>query len=52
MPQILGIRDLGVLDYERTWLAMQRFTDQRKHTPDTQDEVWLCLLYTSDAADE
>ena len=41
MPQTLGIRDLGLLDYERTWQAMQRFTDQRKHTPDTQDEVWL-----------
>lgn len=41
MLQVLGIRELGVLDYERTWLAMQRFTDERKLVPDTQDEVWL-----------
>ena len=41
MSQVLGIRELGQLDYERTWLAMQRFTDERKHKPDTQDEVWL-----------
>lgn len=41
MSQVLGIRELGVLDYERTWLAMQRFTDERKLVPDTQDEVWL-----------
>ncbi|MCU1727772.1 lipoyl(octanoyl) transferase LipB [Pseudomonas sp. 7P_10.2_Bac1] len=41
MSQILGIRELGQLDYERTWLAMQRFTDERRHKPDTQDEVWL-----------
>ena len=41
MSQVLGIRELGLLDYERTWLAMQRFTDERKLDPDTQDEVWL-----------
>ena len=41
MSQVLGIRELGQLDYERTWLAMQRFTDERKLVPDTQDEVWL-----------
>ena len=41
MSQVLGIRELGLLDYERTWLAMQRFTDERKLEPDTQDEVWL-----------
>ena len=41
MSQVLGIRELGLLDYERTWLAMQRFTDERKLLPDTQDEVWL-----------
>ncbi|CAM5428703.1 lipoyl(octanoyl) transferase LipB [Pseudomonas fragi] len=41
MSQVLGIRELGLLDYERTWLAMQRFTDERKLVPDTQDEVWL-----------
>ena len=41
MSQVLGIRELGLLDYEHTWLAMQRFTDGRKLDPDTQDEVWL-----------
>ena len=41
MSQVLGIRELGQLDYERTWLAMQRFTDERKLEPDTQGEVWL-----------
>ena len=41
MSQVLGIRELGQLDYERAWLAMQRFTDERKLEPDTQDEVWL-----------
>ena len=41
MSQVLDIRELGQLDYERTWLAMQRFTDERKLVPDTQDEVWL-----------
>lgn len=41
MSQVLGIRELGQLDYVRTWLAMQRFTDERKLVPDTQDEVWL-----------
>ena len=41
MPQVLGIRELGLADYESTWLAMQRFTDMRKERPDTQDEVWL-----------
>ena len=39
MSQVLGIRELGVADYESTWLAMKHFTDGRdKHT---QDEVWL-----------
>ena len=41
MPQVLGIRELGLANYESTWLAMQRFTDMRKERPDTQDEVWL-----------
>ena len=41
MPQVLGFRELGLADYEPTWLAMQRFTDERKLKPDTQDEVWL-----------
>ena len=39
MSQGLGVRDLGVLDYEPTWRAMQRFTDGRG--PDTVDQVWL-----------
>ena len=39
MSQVLGIRELGVADYESTWLAMKHFTDGRdKHTA---DEVWL-----------
>ncbi|GAB4119616.1 MAG: lipoyl(octanoyl) transferase LipB [Sideroxydans sp.] len=35
----LHIRALGLVDYEPTWHAMQRFTAER--TPDTQDELWL-----------
>ena len=35
----LGFRELGQVDYEPTWHAMQRFTDSRE--PDTADEVWL-----------
>lgn len=35
----LGFRELGQVDYEPTWHAMQRFTDSRD--PDTADEVWL-----------
>ena len=41
MSQVLGFRELGLADYEPTWQAMQRFTDERKLKPDTQDEVWL-----------
>jgi len=33
------LRWLGRVDYERTWRAMQRFTDERG--PDTPDEIWL-----------
>jgi lipoyl(octanoyl) transferase len=33
------IRDLGLVEYEPTWRAMQRFTDQRG--PDTPDEIWF-----------
>ena len=33
------VRDLGLVEYEPTWRAMQRFTDQRG--ADTPDEVWL-----------
>lgn len=36
-PHIL--RNLGVAEYEPTWRAMQRFTDERG--PDTPDEIWL-----------
>lgn len=33
------VRDLGLVEYEPTWRAMQRFTDQRG--PETPDEVWF-----------
>jgi len=33
------VRDLGRVDYEPTWRAMQAFTAQR--LPDTPDEIWL-----------
>ena len=36
-PHVL--RDFGLIDYEPTWRAMQRFTDERG--PDTADEIWL-----------
>ena len=36
-PHIL--RDLGLVEYEPTWRAMQCFTDERG--PDTADEIWL-----------
>jgi lipoyl(octanoyl) transferase len=35
----LGFRELGQVDYEPTWHAMQRFTDARD--PTTPDEIWL-----------
>ena len=35
----LGFRELGQVDYQPTWHAMQRFTDTRG--PDTPDEIWL-----------
>ncbi|MFP6849910.1 MAG: lipoyl(octanoyl) transferase LipB [Pseudomonas sp.] len=35
----LGFRELGQVDYEPTWHAMQRFTDARDAT--TPDEIWL-----------
>lgn len=35
----LGFRELGQVDYQPTWHAMQRFTDTRG--VDTPDEVWL-----------
>ncbi len=33
------LRWLGTVDYEPTWRAMQRFTDERG--PETPDELWL-----------
>lgn len=33
------VRDLGLAEYEPTWRAMQRFTDERG--PDTADEIWF-----------
>lgn len=36
-PQI--VRDLGLTEYEPTWRAMQRFTDERG--PETPDEIWF-----------
>jgi lipoyl(octanoyl) transferase len=33
------IRHLGLVPYEPTWRAMQRFTDERG--PSTPDEIWL-----------
>jgi lipoyl(octanoyl) transferase len=35
----LIVRDLGLVEYEPTWRAMQRFTDERG--PDTADEIWF-----------
>lgn len=35
----LGFRELGQVEYEPTWHAMQRFTDTR--SVDTPDEIWL-----------
>jgi lipoyl(octanoyl) transferase len=39
MGAVLGVRDLGLTDYEPTWQAMKRFTDGR--TRETADEIWL-----------
>jgi lipoyl(octanoyl) transferase len=38
-PDAPVVKWLGRVDYEPTWRAMQRFTDERG--PDTPDEVWL-----------
>ncbi|MBI5889329.1 MAG: lipoyl(octanoyl) transferase LipB [Nitrosomonadales bacterium] len=35
----IHIRALGMVEYEPTWRAMQRFTAER--TADTVDEIWL-----------
>jgi len=39
MSATLGVRQLGLLPYESTLLAMQRFTDARDEL--TPDELWL-----------
>jgi lipoyl(octanoyl) transferase len=33
------IHTLGLVEYQPTWEAMKRFTNER--TPDTRDEIWL-----------
>ena len=40
MNTSLSARNLGMVDYEPTWRAMQQFTAQR--STDTRDEAWLC----------
>jgi lipoyl(octanoyl) transferase len=35
----IGIRELGLVDYERAWRSMQTFTDRRN--AGTPDEIWL-----------
>ncbi len=35
----IHVRSLGMVDYEPTWRAMQRFTAERN--ADTVDEIWL-----------
>ena len=39
MAQPLIIRRLGLRDYDETWQAMRRFTDERR--PGTPSEIWL-----------
>lgn len=34
-----AVRFLGRVDYRETWLAMQRFTEER--VPETADELWV-----------
>jgi len=38
-PPALVVRSLGRRDYQATWEAMRRFTDERG--PETPDELWL-----------
>jgi lipoyl(octanoyl) transferase len=38
-PPVPVIRHLGLVEYEPTWRAMQRFTDERTDT--TPDEIWF-----------
>mgnify|MGYP000442231335 CR=1 FL=1 len=35
----IQIKSLGLQPYEKTWQAMQNFTDQRQ--PETPDELWI-----------
>ncbi|ACO77090.1 lipoate-protein ligase B [Azotobacter vinelandii CA] len=39
MTAVIGVRELGLLDYLPAWQAMQRFTGQRG--AQTPDELWL-----------
>ncbi len=39
MHPLIHVKALGMVDYEPTWRAMQRFTAER--TADTVDEIWL-----------
>ena len=39
MADMARIRHLGLADYEPTWRAMQRFTDERSE--ETPDEIWF-----------
>ncbi|HVC00798.1 MAG TPA: lipoyl(octanoyl) transferase LipB [Steroidobacteraceae bacterium] len=39
MSEVPLIRRLGLVEYEPTWRAMQRFTDRRDAA--TRDEIWL-----------
>ena len=36
---MIAVKQLGLVDYEETFAAMQDFTDRRG--PDTTDEIWL-----------
>lgn len=36
---MLGVRELGLVEYQTAWQAMQRFTNER--LPTTDDEIWL-----------
>ncbi|WP_188053254.1 lipoyl(octanoyl) transferase LipB [Iodobacter fluviatilis] len=38
MPELI-VKQLGMVEYEPTWRAMQAFTDSR--TAETSDEIWL-----------
>src|SRR5690606_40073910 len=36
---LLGVRELGLVEYQPTWQAMQRFTQERDEQ--AGDEIWL-----------